>query len=79
MCLILNLNETIVSIVTDYSERQHREVYFLIGIDDDHKPLHTMRVCSDWRGAVEERDGMSKNHAYHDVLICQEVRKKNQR
>lgn len=49
-----------------------RQVYFIIGIDDEHKPVHTTRICSDLQGALELRDSMAA--CYYDAVICQEIR-----
>lgn len=48
-----------------------KEVYYIVAVDDDYKPVHTTRICSDLKGAQELRDLMAQSH--HDVLICGEI------
>jgi hypothetical protein len=50
---------------------QTRQVYYLVAVDDDYKPVHTTRICSDIMEAKHLRDMMAQND--HDVLICAEV------
>ncbi len=49
-----------------------RQVYFIIGIDEEHRPVHTTRICSDLEGVLELRDMMAEQ--YYDALICQETK-----
>jgi len=59
------------SLRSERKQKMSRQVFFIVGIDDDHKPVHTTRVCSDPVSAASLRQQVAAN--YHEALLCQEV------
>ena len=47
------------------------QVYYLIGLDDEHRPQHTTRICASWVSTVKLQEEMSPH--FNKVIICQEL------
>jgi hypothetical protein len=50
-----------------------KQVYYIIAVDDDLKPIHTTRMCGSEADARDLKNSMAQD--YHDVMVFRELEK----